>query len=173
MSTGEMDIMIEDGQSVASKIFQRFDTDNSRTLDGNELFRVFNELAKVNGKYLTDSEKQAYVHDCLQRFGVAGQITESQFEKYVQQMPGEFNQLHTWRALFERYSEGGRMSFEHAKKLIIDLHKFSGLSYSSSDNSQSRSNITLGYATCIPRAIDRANARIGGSWSSSRRKRRF
>ena len=59
MSTGEMDIMIEDGQSVSIKLFQLFDTDNSRTLDGNELSRVFTELAKVNGKYLTDTEKQA------------------------------------------------------------------------------------------------------------------
>lgn len=138
MSTDEMDIMIEDGQSVASKIFQRFDTNNSKSLDGNELLQVFNELAKVNGKYLTPAEKQNFVDDCLQRFGVGGQITESQFEKYVQQMPGEFNQLHTWRILFERYSQGGRMSPAHAKKLIIDMHTCAGLSYSSSDTSQSR-----------------------------------
>ena len=121
-------------QSVASKIFQQFDADKSGSLDEDELFQVFGELAKVNGKYLTAMEKQGYVRACLQQFGCSQGVTEAQFEQYVKTMPEYFNQLHVWRHLFEQYSQydgpphGRLMHPEHAVKLVDDLHRSNGSS---------------------------------------------
>jgi hypothetical protein len=120
-----------DATSVAGKIFREYDVNGDGSLDGEELLHVFSELAKVNGISLSPEQMHYHIQTCLQ-YGVAGSISEAQFQKYFEQKaPQEFSRLHKWRELFCRYSVSGtgargadrEMHEEHAVKIIYDLHQ--------------------------------------------------
>jgi Ca2+-binding EF-hand superfamily protein len=107
IDNGEQDV---DLLKLARTHFRKADTDGNGTLDGNELVAVVRELAQANKTPLTQSAVQTEVRKCLDQFGNGQVVDETGFCKYVGSLGDFFNNMATWREVFDRYaSKDGEM----------------------------------------------------------------